>query len=49
MSEDFNVIGYFLTSNIDVELHEQEELEHLAKKKVISKNIVEYNKKVRSS
>lgn len=46
MSEDFNVIGYYLTSNADMELHEQEQLEHLVKKKVINKNILDYNKKV---
>jgi hypothetical protein len=46
MSEDFNVIGYYLTSNLDMELHDHEELEHLVKKKIINKNVVEYNKKV---
>jgi hypothetical protein len=49
MCEDFKVVGFDLTTNIDVKLHDQEELELLAKKKIISKDIVEYNKMVKNT
>ena len=47
MSEDYNISGYILNSNIDIELHEQEELEHMVKKKTIPRNVLDYNRKVR--
>jgi hypothetical protein len=46
MSEDFKVVAFELTSNMEVELHSQEELEHLAKRRVISKQCVNYNQQV---
>lgn len=46
MSEDFKVMGFELTSNMEVELHTQEELEHLAKRHVINKQHLHYNQQV---
>lgn len=49
MSEDFRVVAFELTSNAEVELHEQHELEHLAKRKAIGKDLPLYNIKVTPS
>ena len=46
MSEDFRVVGMELLSNAEVELHSQEELEQLAKRRVISKEFLRYNDQV---
>ncbi len=46
MNEDFKVIAFELTTNMEVELHSQEELEHLAKRRVIGKQCVNYNQQV---
>lgn len=46
MSEDFKVMGFELTSNMEAELHTQEELENLAKRHVINKQYLHYNQQV---
>ena len=46
MSEDFKVMGFELTSNMEVQLHTQEELEHLAKRHVINKQCLQYKQQV---
>jgi len=46
MSQDFKVVGYMLLTNDEVDLHTQEELEQLSKKKVINPIMLDYNIKV---
>lgn len=39
-------MGFHLITNSEVELHEQGELEQLVKRKVLGKEILDYNAKV---
>ena len=40
------MVGFQLLHNYEVGLHEQEEIEGMAKKRLIPQRIVEYNRKV---
>ena len=46
MSDDATVVGFQLLINSEVTLHSQQELEQLAKKKVIPSKLITYNQQV---